>query len=84
MFPHKFAKIIKLVNIKLLVVPTPTLCVNNLKERFKVEEVEDFSENLPDALPLLLDVASKDITISIIGVKSVGSYGHMRCFVVEK
>ena len=50
------------------------LCVNNPKEGFKVEEVEDFSEDLPDALPSLLDVASKDITISIMGVKSVGSY----------
>jgi hypothetical protein len=50
------------------------LCVNNPKEGFEVKEVDDFSEVLPDVEPSLLDVATKDINVSIIGVKCLNSY----------
>ena len=50
------------------------LCLNNPKEGFEVEEVQHFSEVLPDPEPSLLDVATNDINISIIGVKTVGSF----------
>ena len=63
-----------LTNLKTKKDGSGELCVNNPKEGFDVKEVDDFSEDLPDAEPSLLDVATKDIKISIIGVKCVNSY----------
>ena len=48
--------------------------VNTAKEGFDVEESPPFTDTLPDAQPLLLDLATKTTTVSIISFKSASSY----------
>ena len=48
--------------------------VNTAKEGFDVEESPPFTDTLPDAQPLLLDLATKTTTVSVISFKSASSY----------
>ena len=48
--------------------------VNTAKEGFDVEESPPFTDTLPDAQPLLLDLATKTTTVSVISFESASSY----------
>ena len=48
--------------------------VNTAKEGFKIEETDDFAEDLADIEPTVTDMTTKETTISIIGVKNISSY----------
>ena len=48
--------------------------VNTAKEGFKIEETDNFAEELAEIQPTVTDMTTKDTTISIIGVKNISSY----------
>ena len=48
--------------------------VNTAKDGFKLEEAPDYMEQLADVQPTLLDLATKDVTIMVIGVKTLSCY----------
>ena len=48
--------------------------VNTAKDGFKLEEAPDYTEQLADVQPTLLDLATKDVTIMVIGVKTLSCY----------
>lgn len=50
--------------------------VNTAKEGFKIEETDNFAEDLAEIEPTITDMTTKEttISISIIGVKNISSY----------
>ena len=48
--------------------------VNTAKEGFKIEETDNFAEDLGEIKPTITDMTTKETTISIIGVKNISSY----------
>ena len=48
--------------------------VNTAKEGFKIEETDNFAEDLAEIEPTITDMTTKEATISIIGVKNISSY----------
>lgn len=48
--------------------------VNTAKEGFKIQETTNFTENLAEIEPTLMEMTTEDTTISIIGVKTTSSY----------
>ena len=48
--------------------------MNIAKEGFKIQETTSFTENLAEIEPTLMEMTTKDTTISIIGVKTTSSY----------
>lgn len=48
--------------------------VNTAKEGFKIEETDNFAEDLAEIEPTVTDMTTKETTISIIGVKIISSY----------
>ena len=53
---------------------TKEVYVNTAKDGFQAEECEPFEQILPDVQPKIADIATKQATVSIIGVKSLTKY----------
>ena len=53
---------------------TQELYVNTAKEGFSVEMTDDFEEKLPEPEPTVLEMTTKEIEITIIGIKGISSY----------
>ena len=50
------------------------LYVNTAKEGFMVEMTEDFEEDLAEPEPTVLEMTTKEIDITIIGIRSISTY----------
>ncbi len=53
---------------------TNEVYVNTAKEGFQLEETTEFEEDLAEARPSVMEVATREVTISVIGVKMVSTY----------
>lgn len=53
---------------------TKEMYANTAKEGFQLEVAPDFEEDLADAEPTLMEITTKEMLVSIIGVKSISSY----------
>ena len=53
---------------------TQELYVNTAKEGFSVKMTDDFEEELPEPEPTVLEMTTKEIEITIIGIKGISSY----------
>ena len=53
---------------------TQELCVNTAKEGFSVEMTDDFEEELAEPEPTVLEMTTKEIQITIIGIKGTSNY----------
>ena len=48
--------------------------VNTGKEGFQFKETTEFEEDLAEAQPSVMELATREVTISVIGVKMVSTY----------
>ena len=53
---------------------TNEIYVNTAKDGFQAQECHPFEEVLPDVQPNITDIATKEATVSIIGVESLTKY----------
>jgi hypothetical protein len=53
---------------------TNEVYVNTAKDGFEVKECDPFEQLLPDVQPSIADIATKQATVSIIGVKNLTKY----------